>query len=138
MLTKVKQFSIEIEEESIDKYDEWKYTLPTAIERAVELYNGGTYLVKAWYDRAGDAVVIFAVTEKTGTMTNYIVAGAVESFNQGGYYLIPITFSEGATIYADGYNINFVDYRDCLMTLNKIIGTDIKLVSDNTKEELPF
>lgn len=138
MLTKAKQISIEIEEESIVKYDEWKYTLPTTIERAVELYNGGTYLVKAWYDRAGDAVVIFAVTEKTGTMTNYIVAGAVESFNQGGYYLIPITFSEETTIYANGYSIVFVDYRDCLMTLNKIIGTDIKLVSDNTKEELPF
>lgn len=138
MLIKVKQFSIEIEEESIVKYDEWKHTLPNSIERAVELYNGGIYLVKAWYDRPKDAVVIFAVTEKTGTMTNYIVAGAVESFNQGGYYLLPITFSEGATIYADGFNINFVDYRDCLMTLSKIIDLDIRLVSDNTKEELPF
>lgn len=140
MIIKAKEISIEIKEESIKKFNEWKSNLNPTLFRADVVYETDTYVVKAYYCASSDRVYIYSQDKNSAIseVSNFLGVGAPKEFKAGGYYILPITFSEEATIYADGFNINFVDYRDCLMALSKIIDLDIRLVSDNTKEEIPF
>lgn len=135
MITKAKEISIEIKKESIEKYNKWKSELPNTFEKCVTLYDGGTYLIKAWYDSIADSICIFAGDNDKLVSSTYIVVGKVEDFKPGGYSLLPIRFSEEVTFWSVNSRIYFSDYRRCLATLNAIIGTEINAIDDS---QIPF
>ena len=68
MIIKAKEISIEIKEESIKKFNEWKSNLNTTLFRADVVYETDTYVVKAYYCASSDRVYIYS-QDKNSTLS---------------------------------------------------------------------
>lgn len=129
MIIKAKEISIEIKEDSIKKFNKWKSNLNTALFKADVVYETDTYVVKAYYCTSSDRVYIYS-QDKNPTSTeisNFLGVGAPKEFKAGGYYVLPITFSDEILLWAQGSSIIFTDYRKCIEVLKRITGIDINV-----------
>lgn len=129
MIIKAKSISVEIKEESIKKFNKWKSTLDTALFKADVVYEADTYVVKAFYCTSSDRVYIYS-QDKNKPLTevsNFLGVGAPKEFKAGGYYVLPITFSDDILLWAQGSSIIFTDYRKCIEVLKRITGIDINV-----------
>lgn len=129
MIIKAKEISIEIKEESIKKFNNWKSNLNPTLFRADVVYETDTYVVKAYYCASSDRVYIYS-QDKNSTLTevsNFLGVGAPKEFKAGGYYVLPITFSDDVLIWAQGSKIIFTDYHKCIELLKRVTGIDINV-----------
>ena len=129
MIIKAKEISIEIKEESIKKFNNWKSNLNTTLFRADVVYETDTYVVKAYYCTSSDRVYIYSQDKNSALseVSNFLGVGAPKEFKAGGYYVLPITFSDEILLWAQGSSIIFTDYRKCIETLKRIIGLKINV-----------
>lgn len=129
MIIKAKEISIEIKEESIKKFNNWKSNLNPTLFRADVVYETDTYVVKAYYCGSSDRVYIYSQDKNSALyeVSNFLGVGAPKEFKPGGYYVLPLTFSEETVIWAQGSSIIFTDYRKCIETLKRIIGLKINV-----------
>lgn len=129
MIIKAKEISIEIKEESIKKFNKWKSNLNPTLFRADVVYETDTYVVKAYYCGSSDRVYIYSQDKNSALfeVSNFLGVGAPKEFKAGGYYVLPLTFSEETVIWAQGSSIIFTDYRKCIETLKRIIGLKINV-----------
>lgn len=129
MIIKARAISVEIKEESIKKFNDWKATLDTSLCKADLVYETDTYVVKAYYCTGSDRVYIYS-QDKNPTSTeisNFLGVGAPKEFKAGGYYILPITFSDEILLWAQGSSIIFTDYRKCIEVLKRITGIEINV-----------
>jgi len=129
MIIKAKEISIEIKEESIKKFNNWKATLDTTLFRADVVYETDTYVVKAYYCASSDRVYIYSQDKNSAIseVSNFLGVGAPKEFKAGGYYVLPITFSDEILLWAQGSSIIFTDYRKCIEVLKRVTGIDINV-----------
>lgn len=129
MIIKAKEISIEIKEESIKKFNKWKSNLNTTLFKADVVYETDTYVVKAYYCGSSDRVYIYSQDKNSAIseVSNFLGVGAPKEFKAGGYYVLPITFSDDILLWAQGSSIIFTDYRKCIETLKRIIGLKINV-----------
>lgn len=138
MIIKAKEISIEIKEESIKKFNKWKSNLNPTLFGADVVYETDTYVVKAYYCTSSDRVYIYSQDKNSAIseVSNFLGVGAPKEFKAGGYYALPITFSDEILLWAQGSSIIFTDYRKCIEVLKRITGIDINLGFGG--EELPI
>ncbi len=129
MIIKAKEVSIQIKKEAIEKLNNWKSTLNPSLCRADTIYETDTYIVRAYYCQSSDRVYIYSEDKNSNSdeISNFIGIGAPKEFKAGGYYVLPITFSDEIVIWAQGSSIIFTDYRKCIETLKRIIGLEINV-----------
>ena len=113
MIIKAKEISIEIKEESIKKFNKWKSNLNPTLFGADVVYETDTYVVKAYYCASSDRVYIYSQDKNSAIseVSNFLGVGAPKEFKAGGYYVLPITFSDEILLWAQGSSIIFTDYR---------------------------
>lgn len=128
MIIKTKAVSVQIEKEAIDKLINWRSTLEHSLTRATTVYETDTYIVRAYYSTSNETVFIYSKSKGSPTeVSNFIGVATPKEFKPGGYYVLPLTFSEETVIWAQGSSIIFTDYRKCIETLKRIIGLKINV-----------
>lgn len=128
MIIKTKAVSVQIEKEAIDKLINWRSTLEHSLTRATTIYETDTYVVRAYYSTSNETVFIYSKSKDSPSeVSNFIGVGTPKEFKAGGYYVLPLTFSEETVIWAQGSSIIFTDYRKCIETLKRIIGLKINV-----------
>ena len=128
MIIKTKAVSVQIEKEAIEKLINWRSTLEHSLTRATTICETDTYIVRAYYSTSNETVFIYSKTKGSPTeVSNFIGVGTPKEFKPGGYYVLPLTFSEETVIWAQGSSIIFTDYRKCIETLKRIIGLKINV-----------
>lgn len=129
MIIKAKEISIEIKEESIKKFNKWKSNLNHTLFKADVVYETDTYVVKAYHCTSSDRVYIYSQDKNSdlSEVSNFLGVGAPKEFKAGGYYVLPITFSDDILLWAQGSSIIFTDYRKCIEVLKRITGIDINV-----------
>ena len=125
MIIKTKAVSIQIKEDAIKKFLDWRSTLERSLSRAATIYETDTYIVRAYYCASRDTVYIYSKDKDSQLeLSNFVGVGTPKEFKAGGYHVLPITFSDEIVIWAQGSSIIFTDYRKCIETLKRIIGLD--------------
>lgn len=126
MIIKIKAVSIQIKEDAIKKFFNWRSTLEHSLSRAATIYETDTYIVRAYYCASRDTVYIYSRDKDSQLeLSNFVGVGTPKEFKAGGYYVLPLTFSEEVVIWAQGSSIIFTDYRKCIEVLKRVTGIEI-------------